>query len=326
MIYLYSGSDPIRFKRFISLILLQPVGIGGTWILLKYFEKFKSFPELIQTFCWTWDSTRREIFDEIQREYKFIPLKMKIFLVISLLCTPVYLFYFEYTYELVLDTAKNKCGRAGVVLCILYYLVIIEEAYAAACIVLVGMYVSVHIKFQLRLLADYVETIINTGNNGNYEEFNQGLIYQKLKVCVEQHIRIKQLGESLFSIEWSVVTFALGGVAHHAGMIWLTIMEHKIFPIIMLIIGTLVGFAYGFTLFHYGQNIKNESTNFYNKVCSCQWNEFSKENRMALQMIMINSAEAMSLSSFGLVELDYVLATRVYRTVYTFVTLLMNLK
>ncbi|KAG5893517.1 hypothetical protein JTB14_017227 [Gonioctena quinquepunctata] len=64
----------------------------------------------------------------------------------------------------------------------------------------------------------------------------------------------------------------------------------------------------------------------YEALCNCNWIEWNKRNRMALQMILRDTAKPLSLSSLGLVELDMVLIKKVVNVTYSLVTVYFKLK
>ncbi|KAG5864544.1 hypothetical protein JTB14_033309 [Gonioctena quinquepunctata] len=75
-----------------------------------------------------------------------------------------------------------------------------------------------------------------------------------------------------------------------------------------------------------GQKVKDESENLYKALCKCEWNEWNERNRMALQMILRETAEPLGLTCLGLWALDYELIKKVVRTTYSLATLFINFK
>ncbi|KAG5882745.1 hypothetical protein JTB14_023120 [Gonioctena quinquepunctata] len=171
-------------KIFLIVVLIQQVGIAGSWVAMSYYHIILNISKNIHEYSWTWSMARKELCEDIEKECRWLRIA---FILIQVFLCVFAIFIMDFLHQLL----YSGTSWAGVMFLVLYYLACTIFEIPIAGILWVVIYITFHWKYQFALLTDYVETELS-GEGRRHKEFNQDLIYKNLKNCIQQHIRIKK--------------------------------------------------------------------------------------------------------------------------------------
>ncbi|KAJ8956189.1 hypothetical protein NQ318_020741, partial [Aromia moschata] len=204
---------------------------------------------------------------------------------------------------------RKRCGRWSNLLCCLYYFCMLCFAYGTVLVVIYCAYIIFHLKFQFYLVNEHLDALSEDytvdGEIQSDEEY-QECVYNRIVVCVRQHVNIKLVAH-LFShitkVPLVVMTIVCSSV--FVASAFFIISEISPDSNFRMCFASLTCATLLASLCTWGEMLAEESTKLHYICITSPWTHWNKRNRQALLLLMIGCAQPLKITFYSLLDLNY---------------------